>query len=101
MASEEQSDCWRVIFAEELRKWQAKSYDELREALLDVIEGKDCCVNYVREGPGGPYCIEVVPLESLPEYFHVMVDVSAYGQEHSIAYDFIRHADGRLDGKDI
>lgn len=101
MEDEAQSDPWRVIFAEELRKWQAKSYDDLRAALLGVVEGRDCCVNYEREGPGGPYQVQVLPLEHLPEYFHVMVDVCAYGRGGSISYDFIRYADGRLDGKDI
>ena len=101
MATEEQADPWRAIFADELRKWQAKSYDDLRAALLDVVEGSDCCVNYEREEPGGTYQVEVQPLENLPEYLHVLVSVSEPTGWRSLSYDFIRHADGRLDGKDV
>lgn len=100
-AMNDEADPWRAIFAEELRVWQSKSYDELRNELSDVAAQKTCCVHYEREQSGGTYQVEVQPLEFLPEYLHVFVAVFEPTGWRSISYDFIRHADGRLDGLDI
>ena len=87
---------WRAIFDDELARWKAKSYADLRVALSDVIAQNTCCVHYDREGPGGPYQVEVQPLENRPDYMHVLVavfDRTGWGQ---LSESFIRYADGRL-----
>ncbi len=91
---------WRAVFEEELAKWKAKSYAELRAALSDDSDRTSCCVNYDREGPGGPYQVEVQSLESRPDYLHVLVSVCApHGLVcRPLSESFIRHADGRLGG---
>ena len=89
---------WRAIFDDELARWKAKSYADLRVALSDVIAQNTCCVHYDREGPGGPYQVEVQPLENRPDYVHVMVAVCApHGLVcRPLSESFIRYADGRL-----
>jgi hypothetical protein len=82
---------WRAVAAEELARWQARSYADLRAALTDVVA-------YEREGPGGPYQVEVELLENRPDCVHVSVAVCA---PHGflcrpLSQSFIRHADGRL-----
>ena len=47
---------WRAVLDDESARWQAKSYADLRAALPDVVA-------YDREGPGGPYQVEVQLLE--------------------------------------
>lgn len=83
---------WRTILSDELARWRARSYEDLRAALSDVVA-------YEREGPGGPYQVEVQLLESEPEYVHVLVDVCApHGFVcHPLSASFIRYAVGRLE----
>jgi hypothetical protein len=85
---------WRAVFSDELARWKAKSYADLRVALSDV-----CCVCYDREGPGGPYQVEVQLLENRPDYVHVMFGVCGpHGWLcRPLSTSFIRYADGRLD----
>jgi len=82
----------RAVGADELARWKARSYADLRAALSDVVA-------YAREGPGGPYQIEVQLLENRPDYVHVLVDVCApHGFVcRPLSQSFIRYADGRLD----
>jgi hypothetical protein len=47
---------WRAITGDEVARWKAKSYADLRVALSEVVA-------YDREGPGGPYQVEVQLLE--------------------------------------
>ena len=82
------------VFDAEWAEWTAKSYAELREALADVIAGTTCCINYTR-GPDDLYQVEVQPLESRPDYFHVLVSICA--PYDAVNRSFIRHAEGRLD----
>lgn len=83
---------WRAAFDDEIAAWKARSYADLRAALSDEI-------TYDREGPGGPYQVEVQLLENRPDYLHVLVSVCA---PHGficrpLSTSFIRYADGRLD----
>jgi hypothetical protein len=90
---------WRAVFDDEVARWKAKSYADLRAALSGVIVKQTCCVHYDREGPGGPYQVEVQPLEDRPDYLHALVTVCAPHRWlcRSLSESFIRHADGRLD----
>ncbi len=82
---------WLRVAADEVARWKAKSYADLRAALSDVVA-------YDREEPGGPYQIEVQLLEDRADYVHVLVSVCA---PHGfvcvpLSESFIRYADGRL-----
>ena len=88
---------WRAIFDEEYAAWTGKSYGDLRVALSDVNVQKSCCIHYEREGPGGTYQVEVLPLENRLDYLHVLVSVSEPSGWRSLSHSFIRYADGRLD----
>lgn len=79
---------------DEYAAWTAKSYDELRETLADVIAEETCCRHYSR-GPDDLYQVQVQPLENRPDYLHVFVSVS--GPHGGMSRSFIRYADGRLD----
>ena len=83
---------WGAIADDEVARWKARSYADLRAALSDVVA-------YDREGPGGPYQVEVELLEYRPEYVHVAVSVCApHGFVcHPLSASFIRYADGRLE----
>ena len=83
---------WCAIAGDEFARWKARSYADLRAALSDVVA-------YDREGPGGPYQVEVQLLENRPDYVHVLVAVCApLGLVcRPLSESFIRHADGRLD----
>ena len=83
---------WCAIAGDEFARWKARSYADLRAALSDVVA-------YDREGPGGPYQVEVQLLENRPDYVHVLVAVCApHGLVcRPLSESFIRHADGRLD----
>ena len=82
---------WCAIAGDELARWKARSYADLRATLSDVVA-------YDREGPGGPYQVEVQLLENRPDYVHVLVDVCApHGLLcRPLSESFIRYADGRL-----
>ena len=82
---------WRAVADDELARWKARSYADLRAALSDVVA-------YVREAPGGPYQVEVQLIENRPDYVHVLVDVCApHGLLcRPLSESLIRYADGRL-----
>ena len=82
---------WRAAFYDELARWKAKSYADLRAAFSG-----DSNISYERDGADG-YQVEVELLENQPDYLHVMVSVCA--PRHGlvcrpICESFIRHADG-------
>ena len=80
-----------AIAGEEVARWKARPYADLRALLSDVVA-------YDREGPGGPYQVEVQLLENRPNYVHVSVAVCApHGFVcRPLSESFIRYADGRL-----
>jgi hypothetical protein len=85
---------WRAIFADEVARWKARSYAELRAVLSDGVA-------YEREGPGGTYQIEMQLLEDRADYVHVLVSVCAPGSHvfglicRPLSESFIRYSDCR------
>jgi len=80
---------WNAAADEELARWKAKSYRTLRAEIDDEV------VAYERQGPGGPYQVEVQLLGSTPEQVHVLISVCApHGFVcRSLDRTFIRDAD--------
>jgi hypothetical protein len=87
---------WRAVLDDELARWKARSYAELRAALSEQV-------SYERDGPGGPYQIEVALLENRADYVHVLVSVCAPGSHrfgivcHPLSESFVRYPDGRVE----
>jgi len=87
---------WRAVLGDEFARWKARSYPEIRAALSEQA-------NYERDGPGGPYQIEVQLLENRASHVHVLVSVCAPRSHwfglvcRPLSESFIRYSDGRIE----
>jgi hypothetical protein len=84
-------DLWPYLEAE-VTRWSAKSYESLREQL---IQGHEECE------AGAAYHLEVQLLENRADYVHVMVAVCSESAKwscfHPLSTSFLVYRDGRVD----